>query len=452
MPSDSSSAPAVLERVDALRAELDAMRPLDPDRLGAAMQRLRIEWTYHSNAIEGNSLTYGETRALLMHGVTADGKPLKDHLDIKGHREALDYLEQVVQSREPLTLASIREMHGLLLGEPYETWAETPDGQRVRRTITPGEFKTMPNHVRTETGETHYYARPEEVPALMQDLMDLVRDGWADVEGGAVHPVVFASDVHHRFAAIHPFDDGNGRMARLLMNLVLMRAGYPPAVLRQQNRRAYYGALAAADGGDLEPLVRFVTDELAATLELYLRALRGDPDPDIFDRRLALLKREVEMRDERKGRPPAALVQLVALFLSPFLERLTQGFAALPPLFDTFVESQGGYTAADGQQYLPGSQLVHQLGTVEWTSFVRAYCLERYVSDASQNLTLEVTGAVEDGLVSLRANNGIGEIARVRFDQIPAEGVAVQLAERVLGVVLDRIQEIDRFTSHGGDS
>ena len=167
---DSPRTRAALDRADALRADLDAMRPLDADRLGAAMPRLRIEWTYHSNAIEGNSLDYGETRALLMHGVTAAGKPLKDHLDIQGHREALGFLEAVVQSREPLTLVAVREMHKLLLGEPYHSWAETPDGQRVRRTITPGEFKTQSNHVVTVTGETHYYARPEEVPALTQDL------------------------------------------------------------------------------------------------------------------------------------------------------------------------------------------------------------------------------------------------------------------------------------------
>ena len=99
------------------------MRPLDAEQVGKATQRLRLEWTYHSNAIEGNSLTYGETRALLMHGVTAQGKPLKDHLDVKGHREALDYLERFVRAEEPLTLAAIREVHRVLLGEPYEAVA-----------------------------------------------------------------------------------------------------------------------------------------------------------------------------------------------------------------------------------------------------------------------------------------------------------------------------------------
>ena len=111
---------AGLDRADALRAQLDSMRPLDADRLGAAVQRLRIEWTYHSNAIEGNSLTYGETRALLMEDAVADRKPYKDHRDIKGHRKAVDYLEQLVQSGDLLTLVSVREIHKVLLVEPYE--------------------------------------------------------------------------------------------------------------------------------------------------------------------------------------------------------------------------------------------------------------------------------------------------------------------------------------------
>ncbi|MEO1630224.1 MAG: Fic family protein [Bacteroidota bacterium] len=284
----------ILARIDAQRAEIDALRPLPADQLGRAMQRLRLEWTYHSNAIEGNQLTYGETRALLLHGVTAQGKPLKDHLDIKGHREALDYLERFVQSKEPLALTNVRELHRLLLGDTYEIEVEEPDGRRSKRTKDGGAFKDHPNNVRTATGEIHYYATPEETPARMTDLIDWLRDEQAHVEDGTLHPVVYAAAFHHRFVAIHPFPDGNGRMARLLMNLVLMRAGYVPAVVRQQAREAYYGVLAQADGGELEPFTAFVADELAATMTLFLRALRGEPDPDEFDRRIALLEQEAK--------------------------------------------------------------------------------------------------------------------------------------------------------------
>ena len=433
---DSPATLAALDRTDALRADLDAMRPLDADRLGAAVQRLRIEWTYHSNAIEGNSLTYGETRALLMHGVTADGKPLKDHLDIQGHREALDYLEQVVRSDAPLTLAAVREMHGLLLGEPYETWAETPDGQRVRRTITPGEFKAMPNHVRTETGETHYYARPEEVPALMQSLVDVVRDG-----AGTVHPVVFASDVHHRFAAIHPFDDGNGRMARLLMNLVLMRAGYPPAVLRQENRPAYYGALAAADGGDLGPLVRFVASELEATMALYLRALRGEPDPDEFGRRLALLKREVETRAKVWNRSSETLASILSGVIEPLVARVDIGVRDVAPLFGS-VAGTRAYTVPNIGTLIFGDGETPQVPR-SWTIYNRVWQMEGYQHDLAARLTLSITAEAELHGVALTSSL-VGDLALVRYGYPLNPEDTQHLADRVLVALVGQVEAIDR--------
>ncbi len=282
-----------LRRIDALNEEVDALRPLPDDVLGRAMQRLRLEWTYHSNAIEGNSLDYGETRALLMHGVTAHGKPLRDHLDIRQHREAIDYLEGFVRSEEPLTLAVVRELHKLVKGETYEVTAETESGERVARTVKGGEFKQRPNHVRTVTGEMHYYVSPEETPARMTDLVDAYRGGQKQVEAGELHPLVAAASVHHELVAVHPFPDGNGRVARVLMNLLLMRAGYPPAVVRNERKDAYFGALAQADAGDGEPFALFVAEELEATMQLYLRALRGEPDPDAFGRRVAVLKKRI---------------------------------------------------------------------------------------------------------------------------------------------------------------
>lgn len=136
------------------------------------MQKFRLNWNYHSNAIEGNTLSLGETRAFLLHGVTAKGKPFKDYLDIKGHNEAITYLEEFVRGQGFLTEAAIREIHKILLVEPYEVAALTPDGQPTKRRITLGQYKTWPNHVKTSTGEMHYYTTPEETPARMDDLMN----------------------------------------------------------------------------------------------------------------------------------------------------------------------------------------------------------------------------------------------------------------------------------------
>ncbi|MEJ7661207.1 MAG: hypothetical protein WKG07_17150 [Hymenobacter sp.] len=139
------------------------------------LQKFRLEWNYNSNAIEGNSLTLGETRSLLLHGLTAAGKPMRDHLDIKGHNEAVHALEDFVRAERPLTEHFIREMHQVLLGEPYEMPAQTPNGQPTRKLIVPGRYKSSPNNVLTATGEMFYFASPEETPSRMTDLVDWYR-------------------------------------------------------------------------------------------------------------------------------------------------------------------------------------------------------------------------------------------------------------------------------------
>ena len=431
----------IIARVDALREEVDAMRPLDPDQAGKAMQRLRLEWTYHSNAIEGNSLTYGETRALLLHGVTAAGKPLKDHLDIKGHKEALDYLERFVQNGEPLTLTAIREMHKLLLGDPYEVPAETSEGQPTRRTITPGDFKTQPNHVTTATGETHYYARPEEVPACMADLVDWQRETWPRVEAGEVQPIPFASDLHHRFAAIHPFDDGNGRMARLLMNLVLMRAGYVPAVLRQENRPAYYGALAQADGGDLGALVQFVASELESTLELYLRALRGEPDPDAFSKRVALLRLQVETVGATTERSNENMARIGRHFIVPLLVRLAERSTEIAIVFDRYNDhgslGYGGHLVVRDDL----DEMVSNIARGFWedVSWWRDFTGYLIGFDNKRSAQLNFSAVANSRFIEIRVGP---HIRRVRYDEHIGEREAEKLADQALHSFIDGIERL----------
>ena len=233
----------ILNRIDRLKYELDALRPLPPDVLARVEQKLRIESNYHSNAVEGNSLTLGETRSLILHGLTARGKPIRDHLDIQGHDQAVKAIEPAARNEDQLTEVFIRNLHRVLLKEPYENEAITPDGRRTIRPITPGEYKTTPNNVLTSTGETYYFAPPEQVKPAMSDLIDWYRTQEAERE----HPIIIAATVHYRFVRIHPFDDGNGRMARLLMNLILIRHGYTVAIVPIDQRDRYLQELERAD-------------------------------------------------------------------------------------------------------------------------------------------------------------------------------------------------------------
>lgn len=286
-----------LKRASELKKELDGFRPLTPEVEIRIMQKLRLDWNYHSSHIEGNQLTYGETKALILFGTTAQAKPLKDHLEMAGHNEAILYIEEIVRLERPLTETFIRELHKIILKEPYEVDAITPDGKPTKRTISIGQYKTTPNHVKTQTGEIFYFASPEETPAKMNDLMDWYKE---NIDKTAIHPVLFATEFHYRFIRIHPFDDGNGRIARLLMNFILMQKGYPPAIIKTEDKINYFNALQQADAGQLDYFFNYVCIQVNNSLEIMLKGAKGESidDPDDLDKKLALLKQEVNTEDE----------------------------------------------------------------------------------------------------------------------------------------------------------
>ncbi len=322
----------LLAKIDALKAEIDQLRPLKPEVEHRIMQKFRLDWNYHSNAIEGNSLTLGETRAFLLEGLTANGKPLKDHLDIKGHNNLIDFLTSFIQRQDELTEAAIREMHKILLHEPYENEAVTLDGRIVKKWVIPGEYKQTANFVRTGSGTIHQYALPEDVIPKMHELLTWHR---SELEKTELHSVAHAAFFHHRFLDIHPFDDGNGRLARILMNLILMRHRFPPVVIKLAAREPYVAALRQADAGQDTQLVSFIGESLLDSETLFLRGARGDSieDSDDLEKRVALLKQE--LRDAPKPVELTAEVQKAFLEqkLGPLLQRIDKKMSQFDDLF-----------------------------------------------------------------------------------------------------------------------
>ena len=312
-----------LESVDRLKSELDSLRPLEPRVLDQVNQKLRIDANYHSNAIEGNSLTLGETRSLIMHGLTAQGKPLRDHLDIEGHDEAVKAIEAASKETEELTEVFVRSLHKVLLKEPYMADAMTPDGHLVRREIAIGRYKTVPNNVLTSQGEVHYFVPPEQVKQEMGDLIDWYRTKEAEGE----HPVIVAATFHYRFVQIHPFDDGNGRMARLLMNMILIRHGYTVAIFEREERTSYISMLEQADRDeDLSQFISYVAERSAYSLKLHLKAARGESifDIDDIDREIALFKQS--LADASTGRivPQQYLEEMIRPVFEHMQEKTNQ--------------------------------------------------------------------------------------------------------------------------------
>ena len=327
-------ATSVLETVDRLKDELDQLRPLPPDVVARVEQKLRIESNYHSNAVEGNSLTLGETRSLILHGLTARGKPMRDHLDIQGHDDAVKAIERAAKEDQGLNEVFIRNLHRALLKEPYEVDAIAPDGTPCKRLIAIGDYKSMPNNVKTSTGEVYYFTRPEQVRPEMTDLLDWYRAREAEGE----HPVIVAATLHYRFVRIHPFDDGNGRMARLLMNMILIKHGYTVAIVQSDKKTHYLQELERADRSeDLTQFIEYIASCCTYALNLYLRAARGESieAPEDIDREIAVFKRSMTRIPGLEDR--VALQHYVETVAHPFYvyfrektESLTSGMFTMP--------------------------------------------------------------------------------------------------------------------------
>jgi len=239
----------------AKKAELETVRPLSPQSLDALAAWYDVELTYSSNAIEGNTLTRSETAIVLEKGITIGGKPLKDHLEALGHRDALGYVRVLAAAGEPIREIDIREIHRLIMAR-----------------IDPEDSGRYSTHQRTVAGSAFLFPSPAEIPALMGDLAIWLATAPAGPE------TAFAA--HARLVTIHPFSDGNGRTGRLLMNLLLMQAGYPPVVIGPEHRAAYVEALERMQQqNDGEPYRHFMSERLEASLDHQLMMLRRATAP-----------------------------------------------------------------------------------------------------------------------------------------------------------------------------
>jgi Fic family protein len=240
----------ILERLTSKTKQLDALRPLPEAALGRLRQDLAVEMTYNSNAIEGNTITLKQTRMVLEHGVTVSGKSLREHFEITNHREAIDVVEDIARSRRPLTDGEILQVHAIVL-------------QNIEKEFA-GRYRT---------GQVRILGA-NFIPPNYLKVPDLVREALAETNNSRnwKNDVVRAARFHHRFVWIHPFFDGNGRTARLLMNLLLMRRGYPPAIILFNDRARYYRALEQANGGNYQSFDLLVSQAVERSLDLYLEA------------------------------------------------------------------------------------------------------------------------------------------------------------------------------------
>lgn len=318
-------------QLTALAAEWQRQLPLEPDREERLWKKLRLELNYHSNHLEGNTLTYGETELLLIHDRTKGNHTHREYLEMKAHNVGIEHVRALAADKQrTLTEGDIRDLNKIILKEPFWKPALTEDGQPTRKKIKPGDYKSTPNNVRTATGEMFYFASVEDTPPRMQALAaKLLRE----METPTVHPAEFAARLHHEFVLIHPFDDGNGRVARLLVNYVLLRSGYLPAIVRTEDKASYLAVLQHADAGDHAPLIAYIANLAEWSMQLGLKAARGESidEPSDVEREIALFVRAQD--GKMATRTPKGVRHLREKSIGPFLTLLEKKMRSLAPLF-----------------------------------------------------------------------------------------------------------------------
>jgi Fic family protein len=242
---------STFERLYQKKQDLQASRPLPNIALNKIRESLSIEWTYNSNSIEGNTLSLRETQMVLQEGITIKGKSLREHFETYNHDKAIDYLFSIINDNYVLRSIDILSLHVLVLRSIEEDFAGRIRNGGVR--ISGANF-VPPN--------------ANKVSDLLDELIDFVNTNPLEL-----NDIELAAVFHHKLVWIHPFFDGNGRTVRLAMNLLLMRCGFPPAIILKNDRKKYYEALNQANNGNYQKLMLLMCQSLERSINIYLNAM-----------------------------------------------------------------------------------------------------------------------------------------------------------------------------------
>jgi len=248
--------PKTYARILSKKKTLDNLRPLPPQLVKKLWEQMQIEFTYNSNAIEGNALSLRETQLVIEEGITVHGKSLREHLEARNHPDAINYIEKLAQERNPIKQDDILKVHELLM--------RGIDDQNA------GKYRT--GQVRI-AGATFMPPPARKIQPMINKLLQTISQNPDELR-----PIELSAFFHHKMVFIHPFLDGNGRTARLLMNIIPMRNGYPFTVLLKVDRPKYLRALNEADNENLIPFANFVANCVERSLDIYLLAFEKEAE------------------------------------------------------------------------------------------------------------------------------------------------------------------------------
>ena len=337
-----------MNHIEQLYKEWQALQPLKPEDESRLKLKFMLEFNYNSNHIEGNTLTYGQTELLLLFGKVVNEASMKDLEEMKAHNVCLKMIqEEAADAHMPLTETFIRQLHHTLLREDYTLYRQLPDGTTTSYVIHAGIYKTRPNSVITVTGERFEYASPEETPALMTDLVEWYN---AEEQKGEMSPIELATVLHYRYIRIHPFEDGNGRIARLLVNYILTRHHYPMIVVKSHDKDRYLTALnrcdvqvgstpsmgAHAELEQLKPFVDYMIQSLETALTISIKAAKGENINEADD-----WKKNLKLKYRDKLNKPAVTEEFVNKILEQdyqsLLNNIDSELSEFYSIFSSFI-------------------------------------------------------------------------------------------------------------------
>lgn len=471
--NDSNS---TIQKVDALKKELDALRPIKPECEEIIKSKFRLEFTFNSNSIEGNTLSFGETMMLILEGVEPENKPEQDKREILGHDEIIQDIEKLDNKRSVFSQQRIREYHLVMLGgEPFRIPAKDQEGNSTTRIVTPGQYKKQPNHVEKADSSIFYFEMPgEPTNAAMTELMD-----WTNKELSQItlHPVEFASLFHYRFVRIHPFDDGNGRMARILMNIILEINNYPPVIVYKDYKGEYIRVLELADQGNMLPLTNFIGSELIRSLGISIRGAKGEniEDQDDIDKKLEIKrltlrkgKNDYDTKEQRKldlqikilRESFVSLVESVESNLAPFDEDFKEvnkridaniyPHSTLNSIFfrpvDKDFNGLAGKGIAGTVEYIIENYLSHKKEhPVEISYFVR-YSGENKLSNEEKTITLDIRFVFKDEVYTIFAPHNLdSSIINRKLEDVLSQEKLADIKKKIIEGFMKELPEPARI-------
>ncbi len=323
-----------------LEKNLNSLQPLTPENQKRLDKKFRLEFNYNTNHIEGNTITYSETELLLIFDDAKGDHSLRELEEMKGSDVAFQLIEELAKDNErPLTEQNIKYLNEILLVRPFWKEAITPDGQTTKRLIKVGDYKEHPNSVRLQNGEIFNYASPIDTPIKMAELIEWFRN---EEEKKELSPVVLAAMLHYKFVLIHPFDDGNGRISRLLMNYVLFKNNLPPIIIKTTDKRNYLAALNRADSGDIESFTKYIAEQLIWSLEISIKAAKGEELDELgdLDKKIKLLKQKLNSTGEvvKITKTKESVLKLFNETITPLLQQLSEKLSEFDSLFKSKTE------------------------------------------------------------------------------------------------------------------